>query len=186
MSETPAACKLCAAGFQSKGETAISHTNRNFLLAYIFLVALPVLGLVGILRSGRRLSAPSSVDGTWKIEAAANRVPAPTCSSFLSVVANSPLSISQSGKQLVVVLDGGSKSADGVLEGKTINASFAAADNSAQPDCNAQPWTLTATLDPQTEPRTLSGKFSVAGCASCVPLEFRAVKQARTASGGAH
>lgn len=171
--------------------TAISHTNRNFVLAYVFLVALPILGLLGILRSGRHLTAPFSVDGVWKIEAAANRVPAPTCNNFLFAVANAPLSISQSGKELVVSLNGGSlnggsKTAAGTLEGKTITASFASGGNSAPPDCGAQPWMLTATLDPQTEPRTLSGKISVAGCASCVPLEFRATKQPRVAGGGAH
>jgi hypothetical protein len=169
-----------------KGRTAISHSNRNFVLAYVFLVALPILGLLGILRSGRHLTAPFSVDGTWKIEAAANRVPAPTCSNFLSAVSNAPLSISQSGEQLVVGLNGGSKTAAGVLEGKTIRASFSAAENSGQADCAGQPWTLTATLNPQTEPKTLRGKLSVAGCASCVPLEFRAVRQPRTVSGGAH
>ena len=36
----------------------MAHSNRNFAVAYLFLVALPVLGLVGVLRSGRSLTAP--------------------------------------------------------------------------------------------------------------------------------
>jgi hypothetical protein len=167
---------------------------------YVFLVVLPVLGLLGILRSGRHLTAPFSVDGTWKIEAAANRPSGTACSNFLSAVANAPLAISQSGKEVIVTVgpNGGSKTpvgapqaagvieGAGVLEGKTITASFPAAENSTQADCSAQPWTLTATLDPQVEPRTLSGTLSAANCATCAPFEFHAVRQPRATGAGSH
>jgi hypothetical protein len=46
----------------------MSHTNRNFVVAYTLLVGLPLLGLAGVLRSGRNITAPISIDGTWKIE----------------------------------------------------------------------------------------------------------------------
>ena len=45
------------------------HTNRNFVVAYILLVGLAVARLRGVLKSGRSLTAPISVDGTWKVEA---------------------------------------------------------------------------------------------------------------------
>ena len=162
-------------------ENAIAHSNRNFVLAYIFLVALPVVGLVGILKSGRSLSAPFSVDGVWKIES--GNLPASPCGSFFSSVSNSPLSISQSGKSLVVTLSGGTKATTGTLEGKTINAQFSGAADTAR--CGDGALNLSATLDPAAEPRTLSGTISVEGCgsSSCAPMEFRAVRQPRAPGG---
>jgi len=157
-----------------------SHSNRNFVIAYILLVGLPLVGLAGVLRSGRNLNAPFSVDGAWKIDAGASHPSAAPCTDFLSSVSNSPLSISQSGTSLVISLGG--KTTTGALAGKTIKAQFAGFNN-ANTDCKDRSLTLTATLDPQAEPRTLSGRFSVEGCASCAPVEFRAVKQPRPAGG---
>jgi len=160
----------------------MSHANRNFIIAYIFLVGLPVLGLVGVLKSGRTLKAPFSVDGAWKIQAVANPASS-ACANFFSSVSELPLAISQSGKTLVVSLSGGSKTTTGSLEGKTLTAQFSGADGST--NCADRSLTLTATLDPQTEPRTLQGTLAVNHCASC-SLEFRAVRQPRAAAGGAH
>jgi hypothetical protein len=170
------------------GETAISHTNRNFVIAYILLVGLPLLGLVGILRGGRSLTAPFSVDGAWKIESGVSRLPASPCGNFLSLVSNAPLSISQSGKSLVVTLTGGTKTTTGTLDGKTVRAQFAGtvrsgADKSGAAACGDGSLTLAATLDPLAEPRTLSGTLSIEGCGSCTPLEFHAVRQPKSPGG---
>jgi hypothetical protein len=152
------------------------------VLAYIFLVALPILGLVAILKSGRSLTAPFSVDGSWKIETGAGHLSASPCSDFLSSVSNAPFSISQSGKTLVVILSG-AKSGTGTLDGTTIKAQFSGTDKSEVGQCGGDGLTLTATLDPHVEPRTLSGRLSVEGCASCAPMQFRAVRQPRPAGG---
>lgn len=160
----------------------MSSSNRTFVLAYIFLVGVPVLALVGILKSGRQLAAPPSVDGSWKIEAR-GAGPASACNSFLSSAVNSPLSISQSGASLVVGINGGDKTTMGKLEGKTIKAQFAGTDDA--PNCADRNLTLTATLDPQADPRTLQGTLSVANCPAC-SLDFHASRQPRTAAGGGH
>jgi hypothetical protein len=152
------------------------HANRNFVIAYILLVGLPLLGLAGVLRSGRELTAPFSVDGAWQIESSHPAVS--PCGNYLSSVSSAPLSISQSGKTLVVTLGGGTKSATGTLDGKIIKAEFAGAA-----ECGGRGLTLTATLDPLAEPRTLSGTLAVEGCSSCAPLEFRGVRQPRSAGG---
>lgn len=174
------------------------HTNRNFVIAYVLLVGLPLLGLVGILKSGRGLTAPFSVDGAWKIESAAGRLPASPCGNFLSSVSAAPLSISQSGKSLVVTFSGGTKTTTGTLDGKTLQAQFAGtdrsredrssadrsgADQSGAAVCGDGSLSLTATFDPLAEPRTLSGTLTVEGCGSCAPLEFHAVRQPRSAGG---
>jgi hypothetical protein len=140
-----------------------------------------LLALVGILRSGRSLNAPFSVDGAWKINAGAVQTSTALCADFLSSVSNSPVSISQSGTSLVIGLGG--KTTTGTIAGKTIKAQFAGTVNPSASDCKGRSLTLTATLDPLTEPRTLSGRLSVEGCDSCAPVEFRAVKQPRPAGG---
>jgi hypothetical protein len=164
----------------------MSHRSRNFVVAYILLVGLPLLGLAGVLRSGRSLTAPISVDGVWKIEADTRRLAAPSCDksqSFSSVV------ISQSGKSLVLTFNNASKTvSSGVLEGKSLKASVVPEwDSSSKSGCgDDEPFTLTATVDPNTEPRSMTGLLSVNACTSCVPVEFHAVRQPRAAGGGAH
>jgi hypothetical protein len=142
-------------------------------------VGLPLLGLVGILKSGRGMIAPFSVDGAWKIESAVGHPLASPCGDYLSSVSNAPFSISQSGRTLVVTL-GGTKTAIGTLEGKVIKAQFAGAGVA---ECRDRGLSLTATLDPLVEPRTFTGTLSVEGCGSCAPLEFRAVRQPKGAGG---
>ena len=166
----------------------MSHTNRNFVIAYIFLVALPVLGLVGVLKSGRALSAPFSVDGAWKVEPADSILSSSSCDAFLTSVLNSPISISQSGKTLVVTVSGGARTTTGTLDGKIIKAEFAAADlpvkdRPAAADCSDRALALTATLDPMAEPRTLNGTLVVEGCESCAPMKLRAIRQRRNTGG---
>jgi hypothetical protein len=146
-------------------------------------VGLPLLGLVAVLKSGRGLAAPYSVDGAWKIDSSVDRSSASACGNLLSSITSAPLSISQSGKTLVVTLSGGTKTTAGTLEGKALKAQFVAAGNSGTADCGDGGLTLTATLDPQAEPRVLRGTLAVAGCASCVPLEFRAVRQPKSPGG---
>jgi hypothetical protein len=159
----------------------VSHSNRNFVIAYILLVGLPLLGLVGVLRSGRSLNAAFSVDGSWKVQLEAAHASAAPCGDFLSSVSNSPVSISQSGTSLVIGLGG--QTTIGTLTGKTIKAQFAGAENPNASDCRDRSLALTATLDPLSEPRTLRGTLSVEGCESCAPVEFRAVRQLRSAGG---
>jgi len=151
-------------------------------------VGLPVLGLVGILKSGRGLIAPFSVDGTWKIDSGVGRPAVSPCGDFLSSVSNAPISISQSGRTLVVTLSGGAKATTGTIDGKTIKAEFIAADSSRSnssgaAECNDRGLALAATLDPIADPRTLSGTLAVEGCGSCAPVEFHAVRQPRSPGG---
>jgi hypothetical protein len=163
----------------------MSHENRNFILAYIFLVGLPVLILVGVLKSGRTLSAPFSVDGTWKFQTQASQASVSPCSNFFAQVSNQPLTISQSGNVLVITLNNGAKTTTGALDGKSLKAQFTGAPDSNSANCSDRALTLTATLDPQTDPRTLRGTLSAENCSSC-SLEFNAARQPRAAAGGAH
>jgi hypothetical protein len=163
----------------------MSRTNRKLVVAYIFLVGLPLLVLVEVLKMGGTLAAPISVDGVWRMETRASHLLDLPCGNLLSSVTNGPVSISQSGKNLVLTLNGGSKATATVLEGKTIKAWFAPMGSFNEAGCSGDRiFTLTATLDPKSDPRTLSGTLSVDGCAPCVPVEFRAVSQPRDSGGG--
>jgi hypothetical protein len=90
----------------------------------------------------------------------------------------------------VVTLSGAN--ATGTLDGKTIKAQFTGADRRGEDRRGEDKsgaavcgdgLTLTATLDRLTEPRALSGTLSIEGCSSCALLEFRAVRQPRSAVG---
>ena len=181
----------------------MSNSHRNFVIAYILLVGLPILILLGILRLGRTLAAPVSVNGNWKVEAATTPADA-HCQSPASFSSNASFVISQSGRLLRVALSGSKSTgvvasgtvasgmiaagtiADGSIEGKTVKVSIPAArQNSVDPKCGSdQGLTLTATVDPTSEPRALNGILSVDGCADCQPISFRAVRLPRANSDG--
>lgn len=162
----------------------MSHTNRNFVLAYIFLVGLPLLGLVAVLKGGRTLTAPFSVDGSWKVES--SHPASSSCSDFISAT-DTPISISQSGPSLVIALNGGLRTASGTLKGKVITAQFAGtATNGREKSstgCGDGSLVLNAALDPLTEPRTIQGTFSAPDCVLCVPIEFHAIRQPKMPGG---
>jgi len=160
----------------------MSHTNRNFLIAYILLVGIPLVALVGILRAGRSLPAPISIDGVWKLEAVSQGPPAQPCGKFAADLSNSSLSISQSGKSLALAFGNALKSSSsGWLEGTSLNASVSPADTASACDGEVM---ITSVVDPKTEPRSLEGSITIKDCASCRPILFHAVRQARHSTGG--
>jgi hypothetical protein len=157
-----------------------SHPNRNFILAYILLVGLPIAGLVGVLKSGRTLSAPVSVDGLWHLQIDSDRLASLPCGKALADAPETALAISQSGKNFTIALANGPKSTgSGALNGMAIKASIApSADWSAQAGCGSdRELTLVATVDTRTDPRTLAGQLSINNCPSCAAIEIHAVRQ---------
>lgn len=163
----------------------MSHSNRNFALAYVFLVALPITGLVGILRSGQSLKAPTSIDGAWSVQATATRGTSSSCMSALGLDPDTRVTISQSGKNFAI--NSGKTAGTGLIEGTTLQASLRPAGTlPAAANCGGDGSVLlTATVDAKATPRVLSGAFSVAGCPACESVEFHAVKQAATQKKGA-
>jgi hypothetical protein len=154
----------------------MSHSNGKFAIAYVFLVALPITGLVGILRSGRSLKAPNSVDGVWNIQAAATKGPLSSCVSALGLDPDTPVTISQSGKNFTITA--GKARGTGVIDGTVLQASLSPAKVPAANCGSDDSVALTATLEAKASPRALSGVLSVAGCPSCESVEFHALKQA--------
>src|ERR1700733_1344449 len=156
----------------------------NFEAASVLLVGLPVLGLAGVLKAGRGLSAPASVDGTWRVEAEAAQATELPClgRSFLE---NTSFSITQSGRDLVLNINRGSKvtaSGFGLSSSHTIKISALPTQVlSADTGCsNVHPINLDATVDAKSEPRSLLGTMTVDGCSACGAVTFHAIRQSRS------
>jgi len=161
-----------------------SHPNRNFVLAYIFLVGVPVVGLLGVLKSGRTLQAPHSIDGVWQVQADVGQLAALPCGKIFAENPDTALAISQSGKNFTLSLVNGPKSvASGVLDGNAVKASIAPTGEwNARENCTAdRELRLVATLDPQANPRTLTGELSLVNCSECKSVPFHAIRQAAPA-----
>jgi hypothetical protein len=163
----------------------MSSKGRNFLIAYVLLVGLPLLGLALMLQEGRHLHPPPAVDGAWTVEADHNALAALPClgpnlaDDDLSVV------ISQSGTELTVSPKGQSKtSANAVLEGTTISGSLdPGVQLPKEMACSdKRRLAFRATLGSANNHRTLNGKLWIDGCAGCAPVEFQATRVAETST----
>jgi len=166
----------------------MSRARRRFLVAYLFLVAVPVLCLIGVLKFGRGLSAPVSVNGTWAVTTAATRLSSGPCGEANSLT-NLSLVISQSGKNFSVALDGPTKAhGEGSIDGTSVKAPLVLTrDAIREAGCaTSQPLTLIATVDPKSTPRSLAGSLSVDGCSACAPVQFHAVLQPKPKAGAGH
>jgi hypothetical protein len=161
----------------------MSTTNRMVVLFYILLVGLPILALVGVLRKGRTVAAPISVDGTWKLQTNSGSLP---CGKSSTGNSDQTLAISQSGESFTLNLAGAQKAPIfGVLTGTTLKASGPSSAWPAENGCAAgHEFSLIATVDPKANPRALVGTISLNDCASCTPVEFRALRQSPTEKGG--
>jgi hypothetical protein len=155
----------------------VTHSNRNFLFAYVLLVALPVVGLAGVLRSGRILSAPTSVGGTWKISASTDQLAGLPCGKSL-LAPNSAFTIAQSGKAFTLNTSNSALSATtGTVEGTTISATLIPSAVAAKENgCGERSLSLTATVDTKASPRSLQGTLRVQDCPGCAAVEFRGIR----------
>lgn len=162
----------------------VSSTNGRFVIAYIFLVGVPLLCLAAVLKSGRGIGAPISIDGTWNVEANLSSVGNRSCASAVSSVLSSPLFISQSGLKLVVSSAKAKTASLATIDGTRINAALVPATDSG---CGSdQTLTLVADVNPNTTPKTLQGRLTSSDCTSCAPIEFRATRQAKPQAAGGH
>ena len=155
----------------------MSRNSKNFLVAYALLVALPVAGLLGVLKHGHGLAAPLSVDGVWKLQLDASQLAALPCGKALLSGSDAAMTIAQSGKNFTLSFANAPKaSAGGAIEGSVLKASVS--PPSADIPCGGA-LNLVATVDPHSEPRSLVGTISASDCPSCSPVEVQATRQAQ-------
>ena len=166
----------------------MSGTNRKFVFAYAFLVVLPLLGLAGILKSGRHLQAPASIDGLWSLQLDSGQLDSLPCGKVLAAIPNQEILISQSGNSFVLSFPGAPKiTASGALDGTTLRASLNDMGASKESGCaDGQPFTMLATVDRRADSRILAGKFSPTKCPTCASVDFQAERQAAASPKGGH
>jgi len=166
----------------------VTRKTRNFVIAYILLVGLPVAGLLVVLKHGRKLTAPVSVDGNWQLQGNLADLAALACGTPLPAPEDAVLSISQSGKNLVVNLPNGFRTeTSGLIDGTTLSATLTPAVQRHAAGCGKDhSVTLIASLNLSARPRTLAGTIGIDECPSCSPVNFVAVRQAPAGKKGAH
>lgn len=167
----------------------MTHSNGNFAMAYGFLVALPVLGLAGILKSERNLAAPIAVSGLWEIQIDAGKLAVLPCGESLAAELATGFTISQSGKNFTLSLGNRpAASSSGVIEGTKVRATISAAAAWANEPCSGDNRSLliAAWVNAQPIARSLEGTLSVSNCPSCSAVEFRAVRKGEAGPKGDH
>ena len=155
-------------------------SKSKLIIAYVFLVGVPLTGLLGILRAGQRLSAPASVGGAWYVDSNLDNVPNDSCRHLLQSVKQPFMSISQSGSNLVFNLNNPQKTAvPGTIRGAalTMSAEGSAASVDTGGCSDPQAIHLAATVSKQDGQRVLTGTLTIAGCAECASIQFHAVRQ---------
>lgn len=151
----------------------MSNANRNFIVAYILLVALPLACLGAVFKAGRKLTAPVSIDGTWNLEADLSQISSLACGKALNTL-GSTFVISQSGKNFILTPQGAKVEAAGSIDGTELKARvLRSADATKEDACAAPEILLQASIDPKAHPKTLTGTISADGRT----LEFRASLQ---------
>lgn len=166
-----------------RGKSPMFRKSLKFVIAYVVLVGVPVIGLAGILRAGRSLSAPVSVEGVWKLErdASTSHAYALSCIDRL-FLQNTTLSIKQSGRDLALTVSSGSKAialGSGSSDRRSIRGAVTVSPaESGERACGSeQSIVLSATVDGEPVHRSMLSTITVEGCSSCAPLEFHAIRQ---------
>lgn len=143
------------------------------VLHYIFLVGLPILGVVGLLKLGSTLQAPASIGGTWLLQWQNDSLA--NCGNLFDSAVSPLLTISQSGTHLVLELN--------TLEKTSLKATF----NDLTITTNgsgAETAVFQATVDRQSEPNQLTGTLTLPQCPTPLSLVgIRQPKQAATTGG---
>jgi hypothetical protein len=155
----------------------MSGRSRNFVFAYAFLVVLPLLGLAGVLKTGRHLSAPRAIDGLWTLQIEANGEAG--CSSLIASMPGKVISISQSGKSFVLnVPSDPAITATGTLDGDSLYAAISSSESSRQIGCPGQPQiSMIAKLEREANSSIIIGQLSDVGCSSCSAVPFKAARK---------
>jgi hypothetical protein len=162
--------------------------DRRFIATYILLVGIPLLALSGIVHRGRKLRAPVSVAGDWRIAANFSSLAGEPCSEPLTELHDPILKISQSGSHLVLTLDDPQRIAlAGRINGELLTAHSGTDHRSTSHhlDCEkANLITLTASVDRHARPESLNGQLILKTGAAGAIVPIHATREIDGARGG--
>lgn len=144
-----------------------------------------MLGLVGILRGGMRLTPPAAVRGNWIVETDLTRWHGMPCDATAADAPQPLLSIVQSGRDLIITLNNAEKTVlagtinpSSLLSANSVGSEKAKAASHAAAGCpDPHSLRLDARLNNQENEGSLSGTISFDDCSSCSPLAFSAVRK---------
>jgi hypothetical protein len=157
-------------------------STYRMAIAYLCLVGMPLVGLVGILRAGQRLVAPVSIGGAWNLEADFSALAATPCTTLLS--AKQPfLTLEQSGNSIVATVNNVEQTTlTGILHDMTLSMGAASGLANHQAANCTDAMYLDATVNTQAVPRVITGTLGVR-CLGCGSVPFRAVRQRQNDNG---
>lgn len=152
----------------------------RLILLYLFLVGMPILGVLAILRLGENLTPPVSVGGAWNIEISSQTGDNLACSNPLMSSQQPILTISQSGPRLLLIFNDPARTTlIGEIHEATITARTPGHGANATADETARLY-LEARVDRQTEPDRLQGTFAFSSqCSLQTMMSFTALRQHR-------
>jgi hypothetical protein len=142
-------------------------SKNNLTFGYVLFVGIPLLILIGTLRAGADLSAPSAVSGDWTVEPAPNK-----CAEPLANASQPALSIYQTGSNLLIAFNDPRKT---TLAGKLEDGSVTAVSATI----GGHALRLEAAVSGKPGHRSLQGRLSFDGSNACAPVPFRAVKSGK-------
>lgn len=150
--------------------------QKNFVLAYVLLVGLPLLGIFTVLNAGRGLVPPPAVSGEWDLTVDAGAT-ADNCFGPLTAAPRQTVAITQSGAGVSLSFDQPQKIAlTGTFEGKRLTGiGSLKSPAGACTEGAALHWTAMVMGTPAQ--RTLDGQFFFDACKSCIPVAFRAARR---------
>lgn len=157
----------------------MKYTKRNFILAYVLLVLLPLLGLTQVLKRGHNLTAPISVGGHWKMQIDPESLAGLPCGSLLLASQKTDFTISQSGKTFTLSFASPPISTSGTIEGTSVKADIPPSSWEAkQAGCSGgHGLSLTGIVNSKAAPPSLRGVLSVNECQACARVELHAVRE---------
>lgn len=146
---------------------------RRLVVGYFFLVGLPLLGVLLILKVGEGIPALASVQGSWVMEAPDPPPAAGECSSFFNEFAGQTLNVSQSGRFLAASWDQRPKiRLRGLLEGDEFTLMSVGRPKGA---CETASLRIEGRVVRGARKRTLDARLSVPQCAACGELRMVSV-----------
>jgi hypothetical protein len=155
----------------------VFRRNRQFLIAYTGLVIAPLFGLGAVLKCGRTLIAPPSLNGVWEIKLNAE-VPSLSCPTGLLRSWQNLVIASQSGKTFSISVIGSPLAGGGLIEGNTLIGRFRlSSEDYPYLKCgNSEELDMQAVIDPASNSKSFTGTLSLKDCSSCAPVHFRAIR----------
>lgn len=158
---------------------------RRSLLTYVFLVGLPLAGLLVVLRAGQGLKAPPPVDGTWETVAAASGSSAALTPLVPPSANPGQLEVHQSGTYLS--MDIGPLHLSGRLRGDSLVAHTEAPPAARRATgCGHTEMELHASVNTEAEPDLLTVVLSEPGRPACPEMRWTAAHLPAAVGKGGH